>query len=221
MLDDNPGETGASLTLGKVYGVEGLKTGGGSGGGDGGGPGTNCCCVCAWTSDAPMKVIHPATKHLERATGIVVSLRRLRSNSFRVVGAGKLTPGSSWSVAQFVEGRFAPARRDGRAGTASAAARCGHAARSGPSARCRSAARCGHATRSVTARVRAGGYVAEGRGHFLVAENARRWRLGRCRLTTLTTRLLLSRRSNLRCRWRCRQEQSSNQREILNICQSV
>ena len=177
MLDDNPGETGASLTLGKVYGFDGLKTGGGSGGGDGGGPGTNCRCVCAWTSDAPIKVIHPATKHLERATGIAVSLRRLRSNSFRVVGAGKLTPGSYWSVAQFVERRFAPARRDGRAGTASAAARCGHAARSG---RCRSAARCGHATRSVTARVRAGGYVAEGSGHFLDAEHACRWSFGWC-----------------------------------------
>jgi hypothetical protein len=38
----NPGATGGSLTLGKVYGADGLKTGGGGGGAGGGGGGTNC-----------------------------------------------------------------------------------------------------------------------------------------------------------------------------------
>jgi hypothetical protein len=116
-----------------------------------------------------------------------------------------------WSVAQFVKRRFASAWRERRADVASAAARSGQAARSGPTAR------CGYATRSVATRVRAGGYVAERCGHFLVAENARRRRLGRCRLTTLTTRLPLSRRSNLRSRRRCRQKQCSNQREFLHM----
>jgi SAM domain (Sterile alpha motif) len=77
-------------------------------------------------------------------------------------------------VAQFVRRRSACAEGDGRRVAADAAARSGPAAQHGP------AAGCGPAARSIAIRVRAAGYIAERRGHFLDAENARRRRLRRC-----------------------------------------
>src|SRR6516165_4270577 len=57
----SPGETGVCLTLGTVYGVDGLKTGGAGGGG-----GTNCC-TCACVSAPPMTTIKLVTKHVATA----------------------------------------------------------------------------------------------------------------------------------------------------------
>ena len=65
----NAGETGVSFTRGKVYGVDGLKTGGSGGGTGGVGGGTNCrtCCACAWLNAPAIRAIQPATKQLETA----------------------------------------------------------------------------------------------------------------------------------------------------------
>src|SRR5262249_43228841 len=74
-----PGETGVCLTLGTVYGVDGLKTGGSGGGGAGGGGGTNCC-TSACVSAPPMRAIKVVTKNVataqrpDLANGISVSL---------------------------------------------------------------------------------------------------------------------------------------------------
>jgi hypothetical protein len=70
------------------------------------------------------------------------------------------------SVAQFVGRRKLRAGMDGRRAGASAAARSGRGARRGR------AARSGSAARPIATRVRAGGYVAERGGHFLLANNA-------------------------------------------------
>jgi hypothetical protein len=70
------------------------------------------------------------------------------------------------SVAQLVGRRKLRAGRDGRCVAAGTTARCRPAARSCTAARSRAAAR------SVASPVRAGGYVAERRGHFLDADNA-------------------------------------------------
>ena len=88
------------------------------------------------------------------------------------------------SVAQFVGRRKLRAGMDGRRAGASAAARSGRGARRGR------AARSGSAARSIATRVRAGGYVAERGGHFLLADNAGsgEWR-AICRAAT-TQRLL-------------------------------
>ena len=88
------------------------------------------------------------------------------------------------SVAQFVGRRKLRAGMDGRRAGASAAARSGRGARRGR------AGRCGPAARSIATRVRAGGYVAERGGHFLLADNAGigEWR-AICRAAT-TQRLL-------------------------------
>ena len=64
-LLESPGDTGFSLMLGTVYGVDGLKTGGGRGGAGGGG-GTNCC-TCACVSAPPMTTIKLVTKHVATA----------------------------------------------------------------------------------------------------------------------------------------------------------
>src|SRR5262249_50971918 len=82
----SPGETGVCVTLGAVYGFDGLKTGGGGGGASGGAGGTNCCAF-AWFSTPPMRTIQPATKYLETAlrpnlaNGISRSLGLLRRSS--------------------------------------------------------------------------------------------------------------------------------------------
>ena len=71
------------------------------------------------------------------------TLDRSRENALRVC----------WSVAEFVERRFAPAWRNGRADATNA----------------------GYAVRPVATDVRPCGHVAERRGHFLDAENASPW----------------------------------------------
>src|SRR5262249_53622345 len=62
----SPGETGVCLTLGTVYGVDGLKTGGGGGGGAGTQGGTNCF-TSACVSAPPMRTIKVVTKNVATA----------------------------------------------------------------------------------------------------------------------------------------------------------
>ncbi len=57
----SPGETGVSGDCGTVYGVDGLKVGGGCGGGGSG----NCACACSIAR--LKKANHPATKILASA----------------------------------------------------------------------------------------------------------------------------------------------------------
>ena len=110
------------------------------------------------------------------------------------------------SVAQFVGRRKLRAGMDGRRAGASAAARSGRGARRGR------AARSGSAARSIATRVRAGGYVAERGGHFLLADNAGIWKCRCVCLAVCTKRLLRL----LRCHGRRRKKQCDGQREYLH-----
>ena len=69
---DNPGATGASLTLGKVYGVDGLKTGGGGGGGAGTYPG--CACASSVKAQALNATAHPTIKSQLVCSNLVVDI---------------------------------------------------------------------------------------------------------------------------------------------------
>jgi hypothetical protein len=69
-----PGETGVSFTLGKVYGVDGLRVGDCVGGAGIGPVGTDGCCACALSikTQTPNITAHPLSKSCASAIRIAV-----------------------------------------------------------------------------------------------------------------------------------------------------